>query len=54
MDQFVEVVVVLESLLFRLMELLLKPLIDWIVNVLTIKPNMKLSCLVFRFYMIWE
>jgi hypothetical protein len=53
-DGFVEVVVLLGSLLFQLMELFSKPLTDWIVNVLIIKLNMKLSCLVCKFYMTWE
>lgn len=45
--------VVLELLLlFCLMGLILKLLTDWNVNVLTIKPNMRLSCLVCKFYMI--
>jgi hypothetical protein len=53
-DGFVEVVVLLGSLLFQLMELFSNPLTDWIVNVLIIKSNMKLSCLVCKFYMTWE
>jgi hypothetical protein len=39
MDRFVEVVLVLESLLFHLMGLFLKALTNWIIIVLTIKVN---------------
>jgi hypothetical protein len=54
MDRLVEVVVVLELLLYHLVELFLKPLADWIINVLIIKLSMKLSYLDCKYYMTWE
>jgi hypothetical protein len=54
MDRLVEVTVVLELLLFHLMELLSKPLAGWIINALIIKLSMKLSCFDYKFYMTWE
>jgi divalent metal cation (Fe/Co/Zn/Cd) transporter len=54
MDRLVEVVVVLGSLLYHLVELFLKPLASWIINVVIIKLSMKLSCFDCKFYMTWE
>jgi hypothetical protein len=54
MDRLVEVVVVLGLLLCHLVELFLKPLAGWIINVLIIKLSMNLSCLDCKSYMIWE
>jgi hypothetical protein len=54
LDRLVEVVVVLELLLCHLVELFLKPLAGWIINVLIIKLIMKLSCLDYKYYMTWE
>jgi hypothetical protein len=54
MDGLVEVVVVLELLLYHLVELFLKLSAGWIINVLIIKLNMKLSCLGCKYYMTWE
>jgi hypothetical protein len=54
MDRLVEVVVVLGSLLFHLMELVSKLLAGWIINALIIELSMKLSCSDCKFYMTWE
>jgi divalent metal cation (Fe/Co/Zn/Cd) transporter len=54
MVRLVEVVVVLELLLCNLVELFLKPLASWIINVLIVKLSMKLSCLDYKYYMTWE
>jgi divalent metal cation (Fe/Co/Zn/Cd) transporter len=51
MDRLVEVVVLFELLLYHLVELFLKPLAGWIINVLIIKLSMKLSCLDCKYYM---
>jgi hypothetical protein len=51
MDWFAEMVVVLDLSLFRQMGLFLKLLTDWIMIVLTTKPNMRLFYLGWRFCM---
>jgi hypothetical protein len=50
----VEVIVVMELLLYHLVERFLKPLAGWIINLLIIKLSMKLSCLGCKYYMICE
>jgi hypothetical protein len=53
MDRFAKMVVVLELSLFHQMGLFLKLLTDWILIILTTKPNMRLFNLGWRFCMIW-
>jgi hypothetical protein len=51
MDRFAKMVVVLGLSLFRQVGLFLKLLTDWIMIVLTTKPNMRLFYLGWRFCM---